>query len=230
MHNAGQGEPVKGFDEFRLKRRQVYENLFSAKWLCIFGFIIMPSFLFNPVTLFRVFQFLLFWFLSWLTGKKNNPLITIFIITGIVVFNLIIPYGEVIYSIGVFKITAGALTTGIHRAVTLEGLLMLSRVTIRRDLKIPGAFGELIGESFRIFAVIMDRKQLVTRKNFIADIDRLMLELSGDERSGDERQENAASGVTAPATKPTGFVILAFIAILSWLPWLFVPGLKQPPI
>ena len=205
---------MKRFDRFRLRRRQVYEGLFSARALCIAGLIIMPALLFNSFTPFRVLQFLFFWFLAWLSGKKNNPLFTILVILGIVIFNLIIPYGQILFSIGKFKITEGALMTGIHRAVTLEGLIMLSRITIRRDLKIPGLFGELIGESFRIFAVIMDRKQRITRKNFIADIDRLMLDLSDDEAEARQTAETASS-----RTKPTGFVILALAAILAWLPW-----------
>ena len=212
---------MKMFEQFRAKRRKVYEGLFGATALCIAGLIIMPALLFNPVTPFRILQFLFFWFLAWLSGKKNNPIFTIIIILGIVAFNLIIPYGKVLFSIGVFKITAGALMMGIQRAVTLEGLIMLSRITIRRDLKIPGLFGELIGESFRIFSVIMNQRQRITRKNLIADIDRMMIELSED--SGETLQPDV---IPASRTKPAGFVILAIVVILSWFPfWLpFVMG------
>jgi len=177
----------------------------------------MPALLFNPVVDFRILQFLFFWFLAWLSGKKNNPLFTFLVILGIVIFNLIIPYGQILFSIGVFKITSGALITGIQRAVTLGGLIMLSRFTIRQDLKIPGLFGELIGESFRIFAVIMNQKQDITRKNLIADIDRLMIELSSDTA---ENSQSAVNPVTG--TKPTGFAILAVVVILSWLPWVIM--------
>ena len=181
--------------------------------LCIAGLILMPALLFNPNTPFRVLQFLLFWFLAWLSGKKNNPLFTLLVILGIVAFNLIIPYGRVLYSIGKFRITFGALFMGIHRAVTLEALIMLSRVTIRRDLKIPGFFGELIGESFRIFSDIMNQKQRITRKNLIADIDQMMIELS--DNVGEAPQPDA---VPASRTKPAGFVILAVVMILTWFP------------
>jgi heptaprenyl diphosphate synthase len=208
---------VKQFDRFRSSRRQVYEDTFSARALCLAGFLIMPALLFNPNTLFRVFQFLFFWFLAWLSGKKNNPLSTLLVILGIVIFNIIIPYGQVLFSIGVFKITSGALMTGIQRAVTLEGLIMLSRFTIRQDLKIPGLFGELIGESFRIFAVIMDAGQHITSKNLIADIDRLMLELSSD-----KAEASQPAVVSVHRTKPAGFVILAAVVILSWLPWVLL--------
>jgi len=209
---------MKRFEQFRGRRQKAYEGLFGAQALCIAGLAIMPAMLFNPSTLLRVLQFLFFWFLAWLSGKKNNPLFTMLVIIGIVAFNLIIPFGRVLFSIGAFKITAGALATGIHRAVTLEGLIMLSRVTVRRDLKIPGPFGELVGESFRIFSLIMNQKQRVTRKNLIGDIDQMMIELSGD--NGEAPQSEA---VPALRTRPAGFAILVAAVILSWLP--FVAGI-----
>jgi heptaprenyl diphosphate synthase len=241
---------MKRLEQFRSGRRKVYEGLFSARALCIAGFLIMPALLFNPNTFFRILQFFLFWFLSWLSGKKNNPLITLLIILGIVFFNLLVPYGQVLFAVGVFKISSGALTAGIHRAVTLEGLIMLSRVSIRRDLRIPGGFGELIGESFRIFAMIMDSRQRITRKNLMGDIDALMIELSEDAPAASVVPADAASidvsavtttnAVTAadvsavtdaaPApekrTAPGGYIILALVLILSWLPLIFMLALS----
>jgi heptaprenyl diphosphate synthase len=205
---------MKKLDRFRAYREQIYEGLFNARALFITGLIIMPALVFNPATPFRILQFFLFWFIAWLSGKKNNPVFTILVIAGIAAFNLIIPFGKVLFSVGQFKITEGALALGIRRAVTLEGLIMLSRFTIRPDLKIPGWFGELIGESFRVFAGIMNRKHRVTGKNLIADIDRMMIELSGDSRSDDSRTAPPAS-----RTKPAGYVLLAVVVILSWLPW-----------
>ena len=208
---------MKPFDTFRSSRRKVYEELFGAQALCISGLVIMPALLFNPFVPFRILQFLLFWFLAWLAGKKNNPLFTIVIIAGITAFNLIIPYGQVLYSIGSFQITSGALMAGIQRAVTLEGLIMLSRLSIRPDLKIPGLFGELAGESFRIFSVIMNQKQLITRKNLMADIDKMMLDLSSGSGSA-----SAAGTSPASQTKPLGFAILVLAVIISWSPWIFL--------
>ena len=194
-----------------MKRQEVYESIFSARALFIAGLLIMPSLLFNPSTKFRIIQFLFFWLLVWLSGKKTNPLFTILIIAVIAAFNLIVPYGRILFSIGAFKITSGALTAGIHRAVTLEGLVMLSKATIRQDLKIPGAFGELLGESLRIFSAMMSKKYRITGKNFLADIDRLMLELGEEDIPQDAVHEIR--------TKPAGFAVLAIAVILSWLPW-----------
>ena len=192
-------------------RRGIYENIFSARALFIAGLIVMPALLFNPSTKFRIIQFLFFWLIVWLSGKKTNPLFTILIIAGIVAFNIIIPYGRILFSIGAFKITAGALTAGIHRAVTLEALVMLSKVSIRQDLKIPGSFGELLGESLRIFSAMMSREYRVTGKTFFADIDKLLLELSGE--------DIPQCAVQITRTKPAGYVILVITIVLSWSLW-----------
>lgn len=189
-----------------------YLNSFSARDLFVTGFLILPALLFCPGTEGRVFLFLFFWFLAFLCGKKTNPVMIILIIVFIIAFNLIIPYGKVLFSAGIFKITQGALVAGIHRAVTLTSLVMLSKVTIRHDLKIPGAFGEILAESLRIFSAIMNKKHRITAKNFIADIDSLMMELS-------ETKIPQTSDLEI-RTKPAGFVILLIVIVISWLSWL----------
>jgi len=228
---------MKLFSRFRSGRRNACEELFSARALCIAGLLAMPALLFNPVTPLRFVQFLFFWFLCWLAGKKNNPFATVLVFTGIVAFNLIMPYGRVLYSIGTFNITLGALMTGIHRAATLEGLIMLSRLAIRPDLKIPGGFGALVGESFRFFAGIinlMNSKKRVTRKNLIEDIDRLMIDLSGDgaldaatahplsasspQPDTEIQTPEYPEAVPAARTKASGVIILAIVVILAWFP------------
>jgi len=191
-----------------MNRSKIYNSIFSARALFIAGLLIMPALLFNPSTEHRVLQFVFFWFLVWLSGKRTNILFTFLVITGIIAFNLIIPYGRVLFNIGSFKITSGALTAGIHRAVTLEALIMLSKVSVRQDLKIPGAFGELLGESFRIFSVMTSGKYRITGKTFFADIDNLLLELSEGEIPNPD--------VQITRTKPVGYVILAVVVVLSW--------------
>ena len=196
-----------------MKRQDIYNNIFSANALFIAGLLIMPSLLFNPSTEHRIIQFLFFWFLTWLSGRKTNPVITILIIVVITAFNLIIPYGRVLFSIGAFRITSGALTAGIHRAVTLAALVMLSKTTIRQDLKLPGAFGQILGESLRMFSVIMSRRLRITGKNLVAEIDNLMMELS--------EETLPQHPVPAVKTKLAGYVILITAIVLSWLPWFF---------
>ena len=205
---------TKNKEQLTAKRLMFYDNSFSARALFIAGFLILPAVLFNPSTEHRVLQFLFFWVLALLCGKKTNPVFTILIIAFIVIFNLIIPYGRVLFSLGAFKITSGALTAGIHRAITLSALVMLSKLTIRQDLKIPGAFGEILGESLQIFSVIMSKKYRITAKNLITDIDNMMIELSNEQITENREQ------LTETRTKPVGYVILIVVIAISWLPWM----------
>ena len=198
-----------------MKRQEVYDNFFGAKSLFITGLLIMPSVLFNPSTEARIVQFLFFWFLVFLCGKKQRFFFTLFIITGITAANLIIPHGRVLFTFGVFKITSGALKAGIHRAVTFEALVMISKVSISRDLKFPGVFGEILGESFRLFSVMMNRKINFKNKNIFLEIDNLLLELSSI--------DPPAAAFHDQKTKPAGFIIMAAVILLSW--FLFSAGL-----
>jgi len=189
-----------------------YKNIFGAKALFIAGLAILPAVLFNPSVEYRCLQFLFFWVLAVISGKKTNFLFTVLITAFIIVFNLLIPYGKVLFSVGAFKITSGALEAGVFRAVTLQALVMLSKVTIRNDLKLPGAFGQLLSSSLQYFSVILNRKHRITGKNLIADIDTLMFELGGERIS--------QADTAAIKTKPAGYVILIVAVIISWLPWI----------
>ena len=197
-----------------MRRREVYENIFSAKALFLAGLIIMPALLFNPSTEYRVIQFLFFLFLAWLSGKKIDLFLTLLIIIFIVAFNLIIPYGRILFSVGAFKVTSGALLAGVHRAITLSALVMLSKVTVRQDLKFPGSFGQILGESLRMFSIIINKKYRITGKNLISEIDNMMLELSCETVSHPQ--------VNEVKTKPVGVAVLIAVVLLSWLPWVMI--------
>jgi heptaprenyl diphosphate synthase len=200
--------------QFKKWRYHRYQQLFSARALAITGLFIMPALLFNSNTYYRVLFFLFFWFLLWLCGQKNRMFFTLFTLIFVIAFNLILPYGKVLYALGPFKITQGALDIGINRAVTLGGLIMLSRLTIRADLKLPGSYGQLIGHSLRLYAVILSQKNLITKKNLFTDIDNLMLSLS---RNYDENDKLS----TAPHdSQPMAIAILIILVLLVWLPLL----------
>ena len=204
---------MQRLERVRLKRHSVYDAWFSARALCTAGFMIMPIILFSPAIV-RLILFLFFWFLAWLCGKKNNPFITMSIFISIVAFNILPPRGELLAVIGSLHISSGALQAGIQRASTLSALVMLSRVTIRRDLKLPGLFGELIGESFRLYSLIMNQKHRITRKNLINDIDSMLIQLS--------IEDAPTTNTTLPAvrTRKAGLLILSLVVMVSWSIWI----------
>jgi heptaprenyl diphosphate synthase len=203
------------FSTVKPRAKNVRENFciknFSSLDLAVAGLCMIPALLFNPDTNTRMAQFLFFFFIAWFSGKKINPLITFSIMFAIVFFNLLIPYGELLFSIGPLKITSGALMTGLRRAVTLEGLFMLSRFCVRSDLVLPGTFGKIAGESLRVFSRLAETKNIFNRKNWIENLDRLLAGYA-----------QAVPGEIKSECKKNypllGRIILALTVILAWLP------------
>jgi heptaprenyl diphosphate synthase len=215
------GPATKGRDLSRLRRRERYLRFFRSGDLCIAGLVMMGAFLFNPSPVLRVPQFLLFWFYAWFAGKKNNPLATILAILVIVLVNLLVPYGRVLAEFGSLRITQGSLLGGLRRAVTLEGLIMLSRASVRPDLRLPGPLGSLIGESLRIFERIAERSGGITRGRFIEGIDALLMELSAEEDPGRGTGDRPAE----PERTLPGMLLLT-AAVLLIAVFTILPGIK----
>ena len=200
---------------FEPRTRNARENFciknFSSLDLAVAGLCMIPALLFNPDTYMRLVQFLFFFLIAWLSGKKINPLITFLVMLAIVFFNLLVPYGELLFHIGPLKITSGAFMTGVQRAVTLEGLFMLSRCCVRSDLAFPGTFGKIAGESLRVFSRLTEAKNLFNRKNWVETLDGL---LAGYTQAApvEVRDESEKKPLLS------GRIILAVVVALAWLP------------
>ena len=188
----------------RFEKRRLWRtrHLRSADVFCA-GLLVTGAFLLNPSTELRFVQFLLFWFYAWVLGKKNNALITLVVMLGITSFNLITPYGKVLAEWGRFRLTHGALMGGLHKAITLEGLLMLSRASIHPGLRLPGAFGALLADCFRVLEQISSRKALIKNGHIMEGIDALLLELSEDEA------ESQPAPIDPPRTVKVALLLLA---------------------
>jgi len=196
------------------KRRDFFKKKFRSSDLFIAGLFMIALFLFNSSTLLRAMQFLIFWFYAWLSGKKNNTFFTILVMIVIVFFNLLIPYGKVLFEYNIFRITEGSLISGIHKAVTLEGLIMLSKASIRPDLKLPGFFGFILSESLKTFERIMSRRINFRWKKIIEEIDSLLLELSAEAETQKEKTEEKNVEIPPRDLNSMLFLVLAILPIL----------------
>lgn len=70
--------------------------------------------------------------------------------SGIVFFNLLTPFGRVLVSPLGFSVTDGALRAGIEKALTVEGMIFISRWMLRYGIRLPGRAGMLVTEAFEI--------------------------------------------------------------------------------
>ncbi|MDR0569168.1 MAG: hypothetical protein LBG87_08185 [Spirochaetaceae bacterium] len=166
----------------------------------IAGILMTAAFLMNPSVPLRTAQFLLFTAYALLMGKKINVLTGVLMMSCVIFFNLLVPSGKILAEIGGFPVTQGSLLGGIRRAVTMEGLIMLSKASVSADLRLPGSFGSLLGESLRIFQRILDWKKRIVRSRFIEGIDEMLIALSGE-------QETQAE-CTPSRSKPLGALLL----------------------
>jgi heptaprenyl diphosphate synthase len=142
----------------------------------IAGMILSLVLLLIESPLIRLILFAVFWIVAAIRRRAGNPLITVLVFLGIVLFNISIPYGKVLFSIGSFPVTQGALFGALKKAATVEGLLMISKVAISKNFRFPGKLGALLSESFRILSVLNEHKIKITPKNFIGEIDSILLE------------------------------------------------------
>jgi hypothetical protein len=146
-------------------------------------------FLLAPWLPVRAALFLLFWIIAIVLRKKTRPVLTLFVILAVTAFNLFPPYGKVLAVLGPVTITLGSLLGGLRKAITLEGLIMLSRLVVHGGLSLPGSFGRLLGESFAVLEKLNGRKSSAVdvtnkannarKRGLIERLDRLLCELSG---------------------------------------------------
>jgi heptaprenyl diphosphate synthase len=202
-----------------LRRRAFFSAQITSGTLFLAGFLAMPAFLINGSLLSKTLQFFLLWLFVWVVGKRNSLWMTLSISMGIVLFNLMIPYGRLLWHWGPFEITQGALLGGIQKAITVEGLVLLSKTFIRSDLELPGTFGRRIGESFRIFELMMEGDDRFEWKNPISSLDRILIKFS---------QEALQKGITTdnPTRKKTtawGYMALGIAVGSLWGTLLWQP-------
>lgn len=109
-----------------------------------------------------------------LAAGRRIHLIPLFVMTaGIIAFNLAVPVGRVLFEIGRFPITLGALETGIKKALAVEGMIFVSRWFLSAGLRLPGRFGRLsqsvLARLDRLFETGRTAALAVPRRNWLRD-------------------------------------------------------------
>jgi heptaprenyl diphosphate synthase len=99
---------------------------------------------------------------------------------------------------------------------------MLSRCCVRSDLALPGAFGEMMGESFRFFSGMAGEKVFFTRRNWLQRLDGLLISYRESDANTEAKKEPEPkrSRLTFNVTKNVSRIILVIVTMLAWLPLL----------
>lgn len=94
---------------------------------------------------------LFFFLLSQILKRRVNFCISFFLVIGITFFSMLTPNGKILFSIGNFNFTQGALLDGLYRSGMLLMISFLSKVLVASNIKFPGKFGSFLNDVFSIY-------------------------------------------------------------------------------
>jgi hypothetical protein len=152
------------------ERNIVPENLFAVV-LCCF-----PAFLFQRNTAVLAVEIVLFFSLSLFRRGRAAVLSPFLILCFITFFNLFAPYGKILFHIGAFTVTDGALFQGLRRAEVLVGMLFLSQFALDSRMKLPGGAGKFLLLMFAAFNRITAEKIPLNPRQILAAVDNRLFD------------------------------------------------------
>lgn len=196
--------------EARARRATAYEALFAPWVLALAGALVSVAFLFQQRPELKFLLLLCFVAAALVSGKKVSLLATLFVSLGIVAANLLVPVGKVILQLGPLIVTKTALIDGIDKAITFEGLIYISKATIRPGLRIPGRFGAIVGQAFVYYDRIVEYRGRIKLATIFSDTDALMLAVWDAELATKDVAPGLASGT------PRGQILAGLAVALAW--------------
>jgi hypothetical protein len=179
----------------------------------IAGLLILPAFLLQDILWVKAVITILFIFLSLVTGKSFRLLPNLIILLSIVVINLFQPHGKVLLTLFRFPVTLGALEIGIERALTLIGMIYISRFSVRKGLILPGRLGSLLGQVFYNFERVTESWRDLPKLPIAQKLDKLLwiLEEEGEVQSTPIVTSDPSAGLPTLLAYGGLFILIAGI-------------------
>ncbi|MBR2363317.1 MAG: hypothetical protein IKA80_11855 [Spirochaetaceae bacterium] len=118
-----------------------------------------PAFLFQKNVMVLVGEATAFFFLALSRRGKLRLLPSLLMIAGITFFSLLSPHGQVVARWGTLAITTGALEAGLHRGVTLAGMVFLSQLAVSPQVRLPGRLGAFVVDMFGVLEQLVGKQQ-----------------------------------------------------------------------
>ncbi|MBN2049659.1 MAG: Gx transporter family protein [Spirochaetales bacterium] len=150
-------------------------------------------------------------------GRKIRLLPILLVLLSVVFANLLQANGLVLFSLGSFSVTAGALQIGIKKACTLIGMIYLSQFMVSTRPRLPGFFGRLVSLQLYYFEGITEKWRGLKDGGLLSRLDALLYRL-------DEEPAGARSDAVTRASRQTtaGRGLMVSYAVLAW--GLLIPG------
>jgi heptaprenyl diphosphate synthase len=140
------------------------------------GLLILPAYLLQDDVIVRIAQVVMFYVLARLAGKRIRIAYFLILTLSVTVFELFVPWGRILFALGRFRITEGALLRGLFKGLTVSGLVFISLASVRSDLTFPGRLGAALGETLYRFENLFEYRGSLSRHRFLSSLDDLLFD------------------------------------------------------
>lgn len=132
--------------------------------------------------LFVVYGLLIFFaVMVFVRKKKIRILPSIIIILSITILSLLTPYGKILFTLGKWKITWGAMEAGLLRSGKLCAMVFMSQSVVDKNMRLPGKFGAFMERVFKTVSRLTEGKMDFEKGKKLASIitilDKKLLEV-----------------------------------------------------
>lgn len=211
----GSSNPERRGPRPRRKRADRLSPFLNPRFRFWTGLCLIPGYLLLDGITSRVAALVLFGILAVLAGKRIRVGYFLVLTTSIVFFHLLRPLGRTITSIGPLIITSDAFQTGLMKALTLFGLILISQFSVSHSLQLPGRIGSILSRTFLYFEKILDGKKMIRPRNFIATLDRALIGISRSEIE-DQDEEAVKSLRSTPRSILIGTSYFLLLNVAVW--------------
>jgi heptaprenyl diphosphate synthase len=201
----------------------------SPSFLFFFGLSLSPALWLQGRLALKAAQALLFFALAaWARprGWWRAGLASLVFLAATAAVNLAVPLGRVLWRVGPWRITQGALESGLAKGLTLVGLAYLSRFCIRPNLRLPGTAGRYVARTLFYLNCLLESRRTLSLSRLADSLDRVLLELWSQSPARKPAIAERKAAGTAPAAAaraairsriPVGaFVILGGLAAVNY--------------
>jgi len=155
----------------------IFDDVIGPETVFIVTMLFFPVFLFLPGLTAVWTAVAAALVLTLLRRGKVLVLPSILVTAGIVLFALLSPFGKVLFQIGSFRITQGALENGLHKSGILAGMVFLSQFAVSPKLHFPGRIGRFLESMFTVFGQLTEKRIPFKPGSIIPSIDGRLCEI-----------------------------------------------------
>ncbi len=141
--------------------------------------ILVTSFTKNLILVYSLM--VVFAVIVFIKKKKIRLLPSIIIILSVTVLSLLTPYGKILFTLGKWNITWGAMEAGLLRSGKLCAMVFMSQSAVDKNMKLPGKFGIFMERVFSTVAQLTEEKVEVKKDRkvsaLVSVVDKKLLEV-----------------------------------------------------